>query len=346
LIGLSIETGLGKKGMIEKILLPLDGSALADCVLPYTAAIAQATEAKVIFLHVLEADDTHPSNPLDWQLRKLEAQMHLQEVQANWEEMGLSAETVLLEGKAADRVIEYAHQSGVDLLVLSSHGRSGLTGWNISSVSQKIIHRVYKSIMLVRAYQTGDEEVRKVKYNRILVPLDGSQRAEALLPKACKLAQFHQATLLLAHVVTQPEMMQRTPLSAEEIQLVEELISRNEQKARDYFHELQSRLPIEAETHLIHGEDVTAALHDLVKKAEVDLVVLNAHGGSGEANRPYGSIVTNFIDYGATPLLIFQDLSPAEIEPTEAEVALREAQKGTRPLTGLLQSRPLAPALS
>ena len=321
--------------MFKKILIPLDGSILADCVLPHTAAIARATGAKVFFLHVLEAENGHPSNPLDWQLRKLEAQMHLQEVQANWQEMGLDSETVLLEGKAADRIIEYAQQTDIDLLVVSSHGRSGLTGWNISSVGQKIIHRVHKSIMLVRAYQMK-ETIDTVKYGRILVPLDGSQRAESVLPMASKVAQFHGATLMLAHVVKPPEMMQRTPLSSDDIQLVEKLVARNHDKARHYFHELENRLPIEVEAHLLSDEDVTTALHDLVKKVGIDLVILNAHGGSGEAQRPYGSIVSNFIDYGATPLLILQDLSPAEIEPTGAEVAVRETSQGTRPPTGPL----------
>ena len=330
--------------MLEKILIPLDGSALADCVLPHTVAIAQAIEAKVVFLHVLEAENDHPSNPLDWQLRKVEAQTHLQEVEANWQQMGLTSESVLLEGKAADRIIEYAQEAGVDLVVVSSHGQSGLTGWNVSSVGQKIIHRVHKSIMLVRAYQT-ENKIERVKYDRILVPLDGSQRAESMLPVAGRIAQFHEAILLLAHVVAPPEMIRRTPLSTDDIQLVEELITRNQDKARHYFHELKNRLPVDVEAHLICDEDVTTALHNLVKKAEVDLVILNAHGGSTEAQRPYGSIVSNFIDYGTTPLLIFQDLSPAEIELTEAEVAVQETSKGTRPPTGPLQTRTLAPAL-
>jgi nucleotide-binding universal stress UspA family protein len=329
--------------MLEKILIPLDGSVLADCVLPHTAAIAEAVGAKVTFLHVLETENDHPANPLDWQLRKAEAQTHLQEVEAKWQQINLASETVLLEGKAAPRIIDSAHQAEVDLVVLSSHGQSGLTGWNISSVGQKIIHRVHKSIMLVRAYQT-ENDGDKVTYGRILVPLDGSQRAESVLPAACQLAQFYEANLILAHVVTQPEMMQRTPLSTEEAQLVEELVARNRSKVSYYFNELKSRLPCDIETRLINSEDVTSALHDLVTQAGIDLVILNAHGGSGEVQRPYGSIVTNFIDYGATPLLIFQDLSPTEIEPTKAEVAAQDVKKGTRlptnkptgPLNGVL----------
>jgi nucleotide-binding universal stress UspA family protein len=329
--------------MLEKILIPLDGSVLADCVLPHTAAITQAADANVYFLHVLEAEHDHPSNPLDWQLRKVEAQTHLEEVRTNWQQLGLTAETVLLEGKAADRIIEYAHQADVDLVVVSSHGQSGLTGWNISSVGQKIIHRVHKSILLVRAYQC-ESEAEMVKYGRILVPLDGSQRAESVLPIASQLAQFHGADLVLAHVITQPEMMQRTPLSTEDSQLVEELVARNRQKVANYFDDLRDHLPIEVEMRLINGHDVTTSLHDMVRQAEIDLVILNAHGGSGETQRPYGSIVSNFIDYGATALLILQDLSSAEIEPTEAEVAAREANRGTRPPTGPLQTR--APVLT
>ena len=331
--------------MLNKILLPLDGSELADCVLPHTAAVAEAIEGKVFFLHVLEAEGDHPANPLDWQLRKIEAQTHLQEVESNWQQMGLPSETVLLEGKAADRIIEYAQQADVDLVVVSSHGQSGLTGWNISSVGQKIIHRVHKSIMLVRAYQTEQEEGTKVRYGRILVPLDGSQRAESVLPVACQLAQSHQASLLVAHVLPQPEMMQRTPLSAEDNRLVEEVMARNRQKVSHYFQELSGRLSCNAEMHLIDGEDVTNALHELVTQAEIDLVILNAHGGSGNAQRPYGSIVTNFIDYGATNLLIFQDLSPTEIEFTEAEVAARRFKQTISPAKEPLSNGTLAATL-
>jgi nucleotide-binding universal stress UspA family protein len=318
--------------MLKRILLPLDGSVLADCVLPHTAAIAQAMDANVVFLHVLEPEKGHPSDPLDWQLRKLEAEMHLQEVEDSWRSLGLASETVLLEGKAADRIIEYAHEAEVDLIVVSSHGQSGLTGWSISSVGQKLIHRLRKSIMVVPAYQT-EYKVEKGGYGRILVPLDGSLRAESVLPVACKLAHSHEASLLVAHVVTPPEMMQRTPLSAEDAWLVEELVSRNRQKASQYFDELRSRLPCEVETHLINGEDVTTALHDLVKQAEIDLVILTAHGSSGKGQRPYGSIVTNFIEDGTATVLVLQDLPADEIELTEAEIAAQEIEQGTRSLT-------------
>jgi nucleotide-binding universal stress UspA family protein len=72
------------------------------------------------------------------------------------------------------------------------------------------------------------------------------------------------------------------------------------------------------------SDHAAESLHDLVEQANVDLVVLSAHGHSGGTKWPYGSLVVNFIAYGTTPLLIMQDLSPDEVERTRAEMLARE----------------------
>jgi nucleotide-binding universal stress UspA family protein len=72
------------------------------------------------------------------------------------------------------------------------------------------------------------------------------------------------------------------------------------------------------------SDNAAAALHQLVEEEEVDLVLMAAHGYSGEATWPYGSIALNFIAYGSEPLLIIQDVPPEEAGVTEAERAARE----------------------
>lgn len=321
--------------MLNKILLPLDGSTLADCVLPHTTAVAQAMGAEVTLLHVLEKSTGQLLSPVDWQLRKMEAQVYLDNVRQILQKKNLSAHNILLEGRAAERIVEYAEQEEMDLVIVSSHGEGGLTGWSISSVGQKIIHRAFRSVMLVRAYEMSEPNIT---YKRILIPLDGSQRAESVLPVAIKLANYHGAQLVLAHVIMQPEILDRTPLSIEDTQLIEEVVTRNEKKAKNYLNGLKQRLPLSVETKLLVGEDITAVLHDFVKEDGIDLVILNAHGRSANQQRPYGNLVTNFITYGATPLLIFQDLS--FLEPTEAKVMGQENLSDTRPLTAPIQSQP------
>ncbi len=314
--------------MFSHILVPLDGSSLAECVLPHTVAIAQAFEARVTLLRVLERSTTtgrlKSVDPLEWQMVKAEVNAYLNGVTARLHEVGIEAENALLEGQAAERVVQFAQSHDVKLIILSSHGRSGLSGWNVSGVVQKIILRAYVPTMIVRAYRPTSKELTGLRYRRLLVPLDCSQRAECVLPLAATLARHHESQLVLAHIVPKPEMPRRAPPSLEDIDLANQVIARNRQEATRYLEQLKSRLSLDARIVLMVSDNVAASLHELVEREEIDLVLLSAHGYSGGAKWPYGSVTISFIAYGTTPLLILQDLPPDEVEPTLAEVAARE----------------------
>lgn len=314
--------------MFEKILIPLDGSPLAQRVLPHALSVAQAFDSEVAFLHVLEQPENGGSgqvDPLDWQLRKAEAQSYLKDVADGWAGSGVLTDEVLLEGSAPERIIEHADESDVDLIVLSSHGESGLSEWNISSVVQKTIFRAYRSLMLIRAY---NEEVQQehVTYKRIVLPLDGSQRAECVLPVATKLARAHDAELVLVHVVAQPFLFHRYQHPQEEDALVQKLVRHNEEEAERYLSRLAERIDLPVVKRQVTADNVAARLQDLVEEEQADLVMLSAHGVSG-GNRPYGSIVTSFIAYGTTPLFIIQDLPQSEIRRSKAEEVAAEASR-------------------
>ena len=316
--------------MFEDVLVPLDGSPLAECVLPHAVTLSRLFDARITLLRVLET--LRPSNrntyvdPLDWHIRKAEATAYLQDASARLGELGIETKTALLEGQPAGQIIEYAHSKDVSLILLASHGRSGLSGWNISSVVQKAILRAYMPTMIVRAYQTAPPDLEGLHYRNVLVPLDGSQRAECVLPLANVLTRSHESQLILAHVVCTPEVPRRSPLTQEETGLVDQITERNRQEATRYLDQLRSRLSASIETRLVVEREVTAALHDLIEREHVDLVILSAHGYSGGSRWPYGSVALNLIAYGVTPLLIVQDLRPDEVQKTEAEIALREVK--------------------
>jgi len=314
--------------MFEHMLVPLDGSPLAECVLPHTVALARALGSRVTLLRVLEptrvGDRSASMDPLDWHMRVADARTYLEGLKGRLLGIDLPTEFALLEGQAAERVVDFARRQGVDLIVLSSHGQSGLSGWNISSVVQKIIMRAYVPTMIVRAYQDSLLDLTGCRYGRVLVPLDGSQRAECVLPLATALAQFHAADLLLVHVACRPEMPRRVPAASQDVELAEQIVERNRTEASRYLEELRSRLAFGVETQLLTAPGVAAALHDLVEQEKVDLVVLSAHGYSGGSRWPYGSVTTSFIAYGTGPLLIVQDLSAEELEGSLAERAARE----------------------
>jgi nucleotide-binding universal stress UspA family protein len=306
----------------------MDGSSLAECVLPHAVSVARAFDARVTLLQVLDqtylSEPTRPVDPLDWHIKKAESISYLNGLTAHLEEQGLSVDTVLLEGQAAEQIVEFANTRGVDLLLLSSHGRSGLSGWNVSSTVQKVIMAVRTSIMIIRAYQLETADLTGVRYERILVPLDGSQRAECALPLTMGLGRYYEAQLTLAHVVKQPEIPRQVPPTPEEVELVERITARNREEASRQLEQLQARLQGNVQIRLLTGQSVPVTLHELVQQEKVDLVILCAHGHGGQVRWPYASLPISFIAYGTTPLLVVQDSSADQIEPTEAELVAKE----------------------
>jgi nucleotide-binding universal stress UspA family protein len=199
----------------------------------------------------------------------------------------------------------------------------------VSSVVQKIILRSYTSTLLVPAYKASPGGTGLLRYQRLFVGLDASARAEYVLPFAVGLAQFHKATLVLGMVIRKPELVHRLPPSEEELELVSRISERNREVAGHYLEQLREQISmqgVELQTRLVLRENVTSALHDMVAQENADLVMLVAHGRSGDERWPYGSIATTFIAYGNTPLMIVQDLSGEQIRRTVAEMAIRETK--------------------
>ena len=316
-----------EREMFDRILLPMDRSPLAECVLPHTVALARAFKSQVTLVHVM--DPLHRPNwgravdPLNWRIRKAETESYLGDLVLRLQTAGLRTEKQILEGQAAERIVEFSLKYNVPLTMLSSHGQSGLTGWNVSSVVQKVILRAHTSIMIVRAYQPTSADVTGLRYRRLLVPLDGSQRAECVLPMAATLARFHQAQIVLAHIVMRPEMPRRTPPTDEDVELADRIVERNQTEALHYLDQVKSQLSGDIQVLVLVGDHGAATLHELVDQEKIDLLLLTAHGYSGQTRWPYGSVVSSFIAYGTTPLLIVQDLPQDKTEPTWAEVAAR-----------------------
>ncbi|RPI97695.1 MAG: universal stress protein, partial [Chloroflexi bacterium] len=160
-----------------------------------------------------------------------------------------------------------------------------------------------------------------ISYREIMVPLDGSQRAECVLPLAAALARTSGAQLLLAHVISRPEMPRRMPTSEDE-ELAERVVERNREESERYLEQLRTRYAVNTATRILVDDNVPAALHNLAQQENVDLVVLCAHGYSGEPRWPFGSIANNLINYYDKSMVIVQDL-PADL-PSEDNQAPRK----------------------
>lgn len=310
--------------MFDHILLPLDGSTLAEGVLPHAVALAQAFHSRLTLLRVVfvkeSSDQQGMVNPMDWQMQKSEAESYLKTVQDRLADVDVESEIRVVEGNPAQEIIGYTRDESVELIVLSSHGRGGLSEWNINSVVQKVLYRAFVPVMIVRAYKASAEELTGLTYDRIMLPLDGSKRAECSLPIANSIGSAHDSKILLTHIVSKPLLPRQTPLNEEDRKLIQWLTQLNVNEAERYLDSMKEQFEVqELETLIETSTKPTATLHDIVDREKIDLVILSAHGYSGEKRWPYGNITLNFIAYGTTPLIIIQDLSEDEIAKSLAE---------------------------
>jgi nucleotide-binding universal stress UspA family protein len=296
-------------------------------------AVASSFDAEITLLRVLEKNQLGTSTQLfdllNWQINKTKATLYLETIKARFQTFGLQAETMVLEGLVADGITEYAQNQGMKLIILSSHGRHGISQWGISSIAQKIILSAQTSLLIIRAdqrYTQAGEAAEDPIYQRILVPLDGSQRAENVLPIITQLSHFHKSEIHLVQVVQTPEMAGQLPPAREDIDLSTQVVERNREEAAHYLEQLKLRSypeGITVQTHLITSENAAVALHQIEEQEHIDMVALSAHGYSGNHQWPYGSMVNNFIMYGKAHLLIVQDL-PAKQESAPLEFSSRE----------------------
>lgn len=306
--------------MFTRLLVPLDGSPLAESALPHAAAVA-SPGAEVTLVQVLVPEgDAPPVDPLEWRLRRDAAALYLERTGEALTKLGLHVFTIVADGLAAERILAIAREQATEVIVLTSHGAGGFSSWNLNSVAFKVAQRAGSSLLVVRAYRPprgwGDAGWSPERYERILVPLDGSLRGEHVLPAVRRLVVRHDAALELAHVVAVPDVIERLP-GAEPAHRGDSAF----ELARRYLDEVaqESAFKGVVAAHVLHDQDEYAALEDLVEQRNVDLVVLSAHGHSGRRRRAHGNLTTTFVLHGATTLLILQDLPWDDLLPSAPE---------------------------
>jgi nucleotide-binding universal stress UspA family protein len=144
--------------MFKKILVPLDGSAMAEKALPYAEALGHKFEAELILLWVLHplvvlSDYGAHSYETLIELEKQEARTYLTMRQIELVKKGQSVQVEILDGPAAEQIIDFADREQVDMIAMCTHGRSGLQRWVYGSVAAKVLQQAPCPILLVKAVE-------------------------------------------------------------------------------------------------------------------------------------------------------------------------------------------------
>ncbi|MBI5506489.1 MAG: universal stress protein [Deltaproteobacteria bacterium] len=290
----------------------LDGSAIAELVLCHAAAVADAYEAKVTIVRVLEAparSGCAPADPLSWEVSRLEAGAYLERIagQVRSGDETVELETRLLEGDPAVQACHWIEANGVDLTVICTHGEKGRTEWPLGSTARKLVEGARCSLLVVPA--SAAPPAARVRYQRILVPMDGSVWSESVLPVAMHLAEAHGAEVVLAHAVPSAELTRIGPLSPDDIALGKRLLERNERVAREYLEHLRARLSaagLSVRVALASGESARSELLRLIAEENPDLITMSSCGSSAHAETPFGTIAAHLLAYAGKPLLLIR----------------------------------------
>ncbi|MBI2002430.1 MAG: universal stress protein [candidate division NC10 bacterium] len=162
--------------MYKKILVPLDGSGLAETVLPHAAALARAMGAEVTLVSVVHfllgasgaKLDAVPEAAAERKAAlKAEAMIYLGKIQRDLKGQGVAARCVALEGDVASEIIAHAEQEESDLIAMGTHGRSGIDRFVMGSIAEKVVRGTRKPVLLIRALPATP---RPVDWRELSVP--------------------------------------------------------------------------------------------------------------------------------------------------------------------------------
>jgi nucleotide-binding universal stress UspA family protein len=274
--------------MFSKIMVPMDGSSLAERALPMAVKFAEGTGANLVLYRVVPYFTVLAADPLLYEemnrLGEDEALAYLRQIRKEITSP-LPTETVCEVGSAAESILQYANDNKIDLIVMSSHGRSGLNRWVYGSVAERIMSQAPCPTLILNARHPSLPESPE----KILVPLDGSELAEKALVPVIDLIAALGTQLHLLRVTTSGHMRIETETQPDLIDGIEndELI-----EAKNYLQELIQRVGID-DAHLtveVAKATVAEAIIEYATTNDIDLIAMSSHGRTGLKRWVYGSV--------------------------------------------------------
>ncbi|MDQ4076594.1 MAG: universal stress protein [Chloroflexota bacterium] len=296
--------------MASFIVVPLDGSSLAEQALPLAVQIAKQTDAVLLLIRVV------PPMPLRytpgsmanvqrlWETLRAAANRYLDDVARRLAETGVPVVTRLVEGDVGESIADMADAHLTSYTVISTHGHTGVRRWRVGSVANRVLHLTRCPLFILRPREEQQIDlVNLPEINRIVVPLDGSPLAEKVLPHAQEVAQVCDAELLLFRALAP---MPPALVGAGRTSLEAEWYDPLRQGAQDYLSRVASRLQAEGANvrlEIARGPAADAIL-ELAGREEADLIAMTTHVREGFRRAMLGSVTDRVVRAGEVPVLV------------------------------------------
>ena len=292
--------------MYKRILIPLDGSELAEGALPLGEQIARAHGGELILMRVPLAEKMMTSYPAEYsllwpeqslQLSQKMSHDYLNEILSRYEGSNLAARALLVDGDVAGGIVDTAAVEEADLIIMSTHGYSGLTRWMLGSVTERVLREAHCPVLAVRDANPIEQ---------ILITLDGSYLAELALEPAFALAQAFNSQVTLLQVTPDKQFANLREIEGMDM---EQAARANKELTAGIERHLERLIERSAPAGIrikavVASGSPAATILDHIEYYNVNVAAMATHGRTGLRRWVYGSVTEKVMRGAKCSMLI------------------------------------------
>jgi nucleotide-binding universal stress UspA family protein len=293
--------------VLNKVLVPLDGSALAERALAYATALSIPTAARLVLVRAVNVLPLADLDTRELQIRALaEAQHYLRDVAQGLADRGFACETATPYGESPARwIVKEAHLRACDMIVMTTHGRTGPGRWWFGSVAEEVVAHSPVPVLLDRAWHPWQRALLLEDGPRLLVPLDESPLDAAALHVAARLAEDLGGELILIHVDPRAADVMTADQAVAEFAGEPDVLADDESAyLKDVAASVLRNWPgVSVRTRLGFGSPAEA-IALAAAETNAGLVVMATHGRTGLPRAVVGSVAGRLLEFDTVPLVL------------------------------------------
>jgi nucleotide-binding universal stress UspA family protein len=302
--------------MYQRMLVPLDGSEMAEKVLPYAAQLARRLHLETALLHVCSPAESASLFMCRSYIEHI-AELVASQLRGSESQTGPSKPPVItaktISGEVAPSILGYADDIRADLILMSRHGHSGIGRWLMGSIAHKVLTAARVPVMIIHPNHVPDSPLSQWPRSA-LVLMDGSKMSEEVVDHIESLFQKGRfdSNVTLFEVCEPPDLLADYPEAIMPLtwqQHVERAKSASERVCSTYLGGIKERLAakgIEARVDVGLGDNVIDEIIRYTREHSPDLIVMTTHGHSGATSWPYGHVADRVLQSVFTPLFLIR----------------------------------------
>lgn len=294
--------------MFRRMLVPLDGSELAEVALPYAEKLAGKLGAEITLIHVREPADSQYHHMHQFYIDRM-TELTRQGAESYLDlpkEGAIAVNSLMPVGHPAEHIVEYAEKEDIDLVVMATHGWSGIRRWVLGGVAEKVLRATSRPVALIRAKGARADVREGSLLDKALIPLDGSGEGEAVVPYVEGLASRLGAEVVLLHVIPPAAPVYAIPGQTFQFPHSQADVELAKAGAEAYLEGVGARLKDKgiAVTTVVRVGNVADEVIKVTDETGADLVAMSSHGMSGVGRWAFGSTADKVLRAGSTPVLL------------------------------------------